>query len=501
MENFDLPEQFVRRIRQQLAAEADAFFHSLKQPGPVSIRLNPSKRADIQGEPVPWSSAGIYLPERPSFVADPLFHAGAYYVQEASSMVIELACRDALHASPLHASPDMGRCNLPLRILDLCAAPGGKSTLLAGLMPPGSLLVSNEVIASRAAILAENMTRWGHPEVIVTQNDPKAFGFLDEYFDLVVVDAPCSGEGMFRKDPAAIAEWSPDNVTSCASRQQRILRDIAPTVKPGGLLVYSTCTFAPQEDEEMIHWLLEELGADFELAPFSLDPAWGWDSLKLLGVDDAAHRAWPHRVRGEGLFICRFRRKGEKGMENKKWKMENEGDKKGKKKKNKKAGKGNGKNGGNDWQKEVFPFTGELPGIRQEGVEDKVFLYPEAVARAIPLFTGSLRMLKKGVLAGKLHRKGFAPSHELALSSLLSESVPRLALDRESALRFLQKEDLTMADLERSGGEDRFGLSLQGTAHWLLPTYQGIPLGWAKKVGHKLKNQLPVNWRIRRLRN
>lgn len=444
----------------------------------------------MEGEVIPWHEHGLYLPERPSFVGDPLYHAGAYYVQEASSMMIGKGM----------TIDEQGVTNKevqPLRILDLCAAPGGKSTLLAGAMPSGSLLISNEVIASRAAILAENMARWGHPEVIVTNNDPKDFAFLDDFFDLVVVDAPCSGEGMFRKDPAAIAEWSLDNVANCALRQQRILRDIAPVVKPGGMLVYSTCTFAPEEDENMISWLLDELGAEFEIAPFALEESWGWDSLTLGGVKDAAHRAWPHRVRGEGLFICRFRRKGEArggrgeeidehGMTNKEFRREK------KKRKNKKQETRKENEGFGEWRDHISPFIIEETDLHLELADDMVFLHPKAVAAAIPLLKGRLRMLRKGVLAGKLHRKGLAPAHELALSSLLSETVPRCALDKDAALRYLQKEDLSTANFPLPAAN-------LPTANWLVPTYQGIPLGWAKLVGAKLKNQLPVNWRIRRL--
>ncbi len=490
MEKNSLPAPFLSRIQQQLGAEAPLFLQSLALTSETSIRLNPFKGAEIAGEAVPWCAQGLYLPERPSFVADPLYHAGAYYVQEASSMMIGMT---------IDEQGDTNKEGRPLRILDLCAAPGGKSSLLAGAMPPGSLLISNEVIASRAAILAENMARWGHPGVIVTQNDPKDFAFLEGFFDLVVVDAPCSGEGMFRKDPAAIAEWSPDNVENCALRQQRILRDIAPVVRPGGMLVYSTCTFAPQEDEEMVSWLLSELGDDFELAPFALQEGWGWDSLRLAGVKDAAHRAWPHRVRGEGLFICRFRRKGEgneeqgitpvpRGFEgNKDLRREER-----KKRKNKEQGIKKGKGGSEEWRELVAPFIADDPDLHQELADDRVFLYPKAVAEVMPLLTGRLRMLRKGVLAGKLHRKGLAPAHELALSSLLSETVPRCALEKEAALRYLQKEDLPAADFHLPATH-------LPTANWLLPTYQNIPLGWAKLVGPRLKNQLPVNWRIRRL--
>ena len=252
-----LPPAFEQRIRRQLGSETEAFLQALNAPAPVSIRLNPGK-TPIPADPgttgngtrpVPWCPEGLYLPERPAFTLDPLLHGGAYYVQEASSMFLAHVLRQLLPAAPV-------------RMLDLCAAPGGKSTLAASLLPPGSLLVANEVIRSRAAILRENIIKWGQDNIVVTNNDPAGFAPLEGAFDLILVDAPCSGEGMFRKDPAAIAEWSEANARLCAERQRRILADIWQCLRPGGTLVYSTCTYNPDEDEAILEWLLSEWDAE-----------------------------------------------------------------------------------------------------------------------------------------------------------------------------------------------------------------------------------------------
>src|SRR6187399_197007 len=215
----------------------------------TSIRVNPSKQFEISNLKfqIPWTEYGYYLEARPSFTFDPLFHAGCYYVQEASSMFLEQAVKQTIDLSQ------------PLKILDLCAAPGGKSTHILSLITKESLLVSNEVIRSRANILTDNIVKWGCSNVIVTNNDPRDFQRLENYFDVMVVDAPCSGSGLFRRDPDAIEEWSEQNVALCSQRQQRILADILPALKNGGVLIYSTCSYSKEEDEEICEWLSDEL--------------------------------------------------------------------------------------------------------------------------------------------------------------------------------------------------------------------------------------------------
>ncbi|MES1226926.1 MAG: RsmB/NOP family class I SAM-dependent RNA methyltransferase, partial [Bacteroidota bacterium] len=230
-----LPHALIASLQTVKGFDKDAFVQIHESGEQItSVRVNPNRTfnveystLNVQGK-VPWSSNGYYLSERPSFTTDPLFHAGAYYVQEASSMFLEEAVKQTCDLSK------------PLKVLDLCAAPGGKSTLLQSIISNESLLISNEVIKSRVNILSENITKWGAANVVVTNNDPKDFQRLPEYFDLIVIDAPCSGSGLFRKDPEAITEWSSDNVMLCSQRQQRILADILPCLKPGGILIYST---------------------------------------------------------------------------------------------------------------------------------------------------------------------------------------------------------------------------------------------------------------------
>src|ERR1044071_5586576 len=200
---------------------------------------------------IPWTEYGHYLSQRPSFTFDPLFHAGCYYVQEASSMFLEQALKQTIDLSK------------PLRVLDLCAAPGGKSTHILSLISKDSLLVSNEVIRSRAKILKDNIVKWGYSNVVVTNNDPKDFQRLENHFDVIVVDAPCSGSGLFRREPEAIEEWSINNVQLCCQRQQRILADIIPALKGGGILIYSTCSYSPQEDEQIVQWMRNEFPLDY----------------------------------------------------------------------------------------------------------------------------------------------------------------------------------------------------------------------------------------------
>src|SRR5687768_8055824 len=240
------PQAFKKREQAHLGNQWDDFVNAHLQPSPISIRLNPHKLSSETLLPsIPWTQYGKYLNDRPSFTLDPTFHGGKYYVQEASSMFLEQAFNQTTETTA------------PLDILDLCAAPGGKSTHLLSLMNQDSLLVSNEVIQSRAAILSENIQKWGYCNVAVTNNDPKDFQRLAGFFDVVVVDAPCSGEGLFRKDPTASKEWSEDAVALCSKRQQRILNDVWPALKTGGVLIYSTCTYNEMENEENLKMLRE----------------------------------------------------------------------------------------------------------------------------------------------------------------------------------------------------------------------------------------------------
>ncbi|MDX1666694.1 MAG: RsmB/NOP family class I SAM-dependent RNA methyltransferase, partial [Saprospiraceae bacterium] len=273
-----LPEAFLQRTRQQLGDEFEAFVRALDGPPPVSIRLHPRKKFSLPENTgkVKWCPGGLYLPERPVFTLDPHFHAGAYYVQEASSMFLSEAVRQWIDLSQ------------PLRVLDLCAAPGGKTTLLNSLLPEGSLLLSNETIASRFRILKENATRWGYANTCLSQADPAALSEIDGFFDLVVVDAPCSGEGLFRKDRNARQEWSEELVDFCAGRQKRILTDALGLLAPGGTLVYCTCTYSREENEDNAHWLCEEM--DLIPRKMTLSSEWGIEEQTY------GYQLYPHRL-------------------------------------------------------------------------------------------------------------------------------------------------------------------------------------------------------------
>ena len=267
------------------------------EPSPVSIRLNPFKKSDLKpGERVPWCDNGFYLDIRPSFTFDPLFHAGCYYVQEASSMFIDTILR--------HIRPDKTE---PVKILDLCAAPGGKSTLISAAIEKNDLLVSNEIIKTRVPVLCDNLNRWGMANNIVTNNDPRDFSRLKGFFDIILVDAPCSGSGMFRKDHAAMNEWSEAKVNLCHQRQERILADVYPALTEDGYLIYSTCSYSHQENEDILDWLCESFNMESVRIPIKEE--WGIVETQSTQKKAWGYRFYPGQVKGEGLFAACLQKK------------------------------------------------------------------------------------------------------------------------------------------------------------------------------------------------
>ena len=298
-----LPQTFIDYTRPLMGDECfERYLHSFEEDAPVSIRLNPMKTKGmepIDGEPVPWCRNGYYLKQRPNFTMDPLFHAGCYYVQEAASMFLDEVLRQHLTA---HRSP--------FTALDMCAAPGGKSTLLRAALPADSTLISNEPIRQRASILAENVEKWGYPNHLVTSNYPKAFRATKSRFDVILCDVPCSGEGMFRKDPATIREWSPQNVEKCWRLQREIVADAWQCLNPGGLLIYSTCTFNTKENEENISWILSEY--DAQALAVETKAEWNITGSLLNGFDEPVYRFIPGISRGEGLFLCVIQKGGDR---------------------------------------------------------------------------------------------------------------------------------------------------------------------------------------------
>lgn len=448
----ELPKSFEARMQEQLGAGYPRFLSALQQPAPISIRLNRRKLSALPQLPrVPWAETGYYLPARPAFTLDPRLHAGAYYVQEASSMFLEQALRQTLDLSQ------------PLRVLDLCGAPGGKSTHIASLISEDSLLVSNEVIRSRASILAENVTKWGNGNVVVTNNDPRDFGRLPEFFDVMVVDAPCSGEGMFRKDPQAVQEWSDENVNLCAQRQQRILMDVWEALKPGGTLIYSTCTWNLAENEQNMAWLAEQEGA--QPLTLSVDPDWGIEISEMNGVQ--GYRFYPHQVRGEGFFLAVVRKAGEyqhvhAATKKKKYKLTLAG------KKEKALVSG--------WLQEPERFEWVQHGEVMSAIPNNLFEEIDALYQNLYVIYASTEI-------AEVNGKKLKPLHALALSQHLNKDAFRtVALDLETALRYLRKDDINLD----GGGND-----------WVLLQYENLPLGWAKQVGNRINNYYPKEWRIR----
>lgn len=282
------------------------FCKGLQQSSPVSIRLNPfktNKTTQVADNFVPthvaWCAEGFYLNSRPNFTFDPLFHTGAYYVQEASSMFLSHVLRHLI--------------NKPVALLDLCAAPGGKTTCARTAISDGSIVFSNEPINKRAQILAENIQKFGHSDVVVTNNYPRDYKKTKLSFDVIVADVPCSGEGMFRKDPQAISEWSEQNVVNCRQLQRSIIADIWDNLKPGGLLIYSTCTFNALENEENIAWILSQY--DAKLLEVPTEKTWNITGSLInnpLGEDKPfpVYRFIPGFTQGEGLFMAIIKKGG-----------------------------------------------------------------------------------------------------------------------------------------------------------------------------------------------
>ena len=310
----NLPEEFILQTRQLMGEERfNRFVEAFNEDAPVSIRINPKHRgtvpcvrsaADYTGTvpsvQVPWCSEGFYLEGRPQFTFDPLFHAGCYYVQEAASMFITHVLREIIHSQL-----SIVNCQ---SILDLCAAPGGKSTAAISVLPEGSTLVGNEPVPIRAQILLENITKWGWPNCIVTNNYPRDFRKAKAKFDIILCDVPCSGEGMFRKDPNAIGEWSLQNVEKCWRLQREIVADAWECLNPGGVIIYSTCTFNITENEENVRWILEAYDAEPVTIP--TDPSWGITGSLLPGFDAPVYRFIPGFTRGEGLFMAVLQHRG-----------------------------------------------------------------------------------------------------------------------------------------------------------------------------------------------
>lgn len=446
-----LPAALLQQLQHIRGFDERAFIEAHQQPAPVSVRVHPVKGASLFADapPVPWCGQGKYLASRPVFTLDPAFHAGAYYVQEASSMFLQYLW--------LHVMGN--RTNL--RVLDLCGAPGGKSTLIASVLDEESLLVSNEVIRTRATILEENMTRWGYANTWVASNDPREFGRrFPGYFDAMIVDAPCSGSGLFRKDAAAINEWSEEAVNLCSARQQRILADIWPSLKEDGVLFYATCSYSGQEDEQILDWLADE----YEVTSLKADvpQEWGIVEVTSPGHQLTGYRFFPDKVKGEGFFIAVLQKK----------------------------------------QPEASFYYPKYKGAHSKKAEElahhllhnKQFAFLENDRKEFTaiyphhqpdwhLLKEGLYLRKAGILLGEMAHKDWIPAHDVALSIDRNTSLPVIELSTEQALFFLKKEDVQWPEGLQKG--------------WYIVTYKGNGLGWVKVLSNRVNNYLPKHWRIR----
>ena len=439
-----LPEDFIGQLRGLLPDEWQSLAEAITSSEPsVAVRVNEARgvRVPEGARCVPWCDQGFYLSDRPAFTFDPDWHAGRYYVQDASSMFVTHVIRHFIHE--------------PVRYLDLCAAPGGKTTAAIQALPSRSMVVANEIVPPRARVLADNVIRWGNPRCVVTSNAPAHFGKFDSFFDVIATDVPCSGEGMMRKDDEAVGQWSPSLVEQCAQRQREILTDVWPALRPGGLLIYSTCTYNRKENEEIADFIVSEFGATSLEVPVESS----WNIHAAIGSDCHCYRFMPHRVDGEGLFMAVFRKDGDAPRQDIRIKE-----------KTLKNADETVKN----WLSSPNEFV-----IEQHS--DLFVAVPQDIRREVAALRASLNVLHAGVeLASVMGRKS-VPHHALAMSMARADGAfPVCEVDYPTALRYLRGESITV-DAPRG---------------YVLVVHQGAVLGFANNLGNRANNLYPKSQRI-----
>lgn len=453
-----LPEKFVATLTAELGAEeCQALCAALDTPATVAIRLHPDKpsKAADGTRPIAWSQGGYYLDERPSFTTDPAFHAGAYYVQEPSSQFVGYLLRPIVERTPR------------LRLLDLCAAPGGKSTLYSSLVGCDGLVVANEINRQRAAVLADNVRKWGVGNVAVTNNDPAHFAGFEQWFDVVAVDAPCSGEGMFRKTPEARDEWNDGSAAMCAERQLKILQDIWPTLRADGTIIYSTCTFNRTEDEGLLERFSEWVGEEeLEAADeVSVGEDWGivcgrvgvWQTFRFM----------PHRAEGEGFFAAIARKSSNAGG----------------KSRNPKSRKTIYSAPDKKSAAELERWIKEPQKMKWAAINDTYYGYYASHADDMRVLAESMTVIHSGVCMGQIFKGKLKPEHSLAMfTDLNTSAIPTVEVSREMALDYLRRGDIGVCEQMAEGIN--------------LLCFEGLPLGWIKRVGNRSNNLYPNSLRI-----
>ncbi|MFI3314650.1 MAG: rRNA cytosine-C5-methylase [Rikenellaceae bacterium] len=455
-----LPSDFINNINSIFEqTEAEELLKALDSEPVISIRYNPHKMADEpSGERVGWSSEGYYLPQRAVYTLDPLFHGGVYYSQEASSMFLEVVLKKVLSES-----------EEDITALDMCAAPGGKSTLISSMLKERGVLVANEAIKSRAKILKENIIKWGVGNVIVSNSDSDAFSKSANMFDIVVVDTPCSGEGMFRKDKKSRAQWSKENVELCAMRSRRIVANAIESIKDGGVLVYSTCTFNRAENEQLIDWISDNY--EIENIQLEIVAHWGITLTSASNID--CYRFLPHKTKGEGFFIAamRIKKDGEVASRAKKTQR----------RKDKASGEGE------KLSKEQIATASKwldnqslpLEIVTRNGA---IFAASKEMLQVVTALDKGLNIIYFGVEMGEFFGNKFKPSHTLATSILQNRDLCNsVEVGREDALEFLRKNSLDAAPFKE-------GIN--------LVCYKNTPLGYIKRIGARTNNLYPKEYRI-----
>ena len=451
-----MKESFRKYLEEAIGSEnALVAFSAFDQPAKVSVRMNPFKRnRTFEGSRIPWNSHGILLPERPKFTLDPYLHGGAYYVQDSSSMFVGHMFRKILSERNFQG---------PVRVLDLCAAPGGKTTDLAASLREafgdGFILVSNEVMKQRAGVQADNVALWGDPNVVVTSDDPRAFAGLNGFFDIVVADVPCSGEGMFRKDEEAQRQWSEDNVALCEARQRRILADVWPSLKEGGVLIYSTCTFNRRENDGNVEWIAAELGAEMLTAGDVLGGMPG--VLKT----ERGYSLVPGHVEGEGQYCAALCKTSADTIADAPLRSRK-----------------------SPRQVKPTPLPDGLQRLMNVPVVfrtkgETITAVPENIASDVARVEEVLHVVAAGCAVGVVKGKDLVPDADLALSMMLAEDAyPTMELDRMAALAFLHRDAQVFPDAPRG---------------YLVLKHEGLSLGFVKNLGNRSNSLHPQSRRIR----
>jgi 16S rRNA C967 or C1407 C5-methylase (RsmB/RsmF family)/NOL1/NOP2/fmu family ribosome biogenesis protein len=447
---------FRKYLEEAIGSEnALVAFSAFESPASTAVRCNPFKAGTVpEGRVTVWNRYGRILSERPQFTLDPHFHAGAYYVQDSSSMFVGHALRKLLE----NVRKPEGR---PFRVLDLCAAPGGKTTDAAASLREafgdGFVLVSNEVMKARAGVLADNVALWGDPSVAVTSDDPKAFAALPGFFDLIIADVPCSGEGMFRKDEEAQRQWSVDNVALCEARQRRIIADVWPALAEGGIFIYSTCTFNRYENDGNVRWIADELGAE---------PLFAGDVLQAGdGVikTEYGYSLVPGHVEGEGQYCSALRKTSEVEFR----------DVKARTPRPLKAAP--------QLPPDVSQLLNAEVRLRQKG--DTVIAVPVAVADVLSAIEPALHVIAAGTAVGTVKGKTLVPDADLALSLMFNrDAFPVAEVDRKTALAYLHRDAIQLGDMPKG---------------YVTIMYEGLPLGFVKNLGNRCNSLHPQSRRIR----